>query len=84
MRKQEDCGLKLATDGEFRRSFWHFDFLGLLTGVELYETEGIQFAGVKTKGVSVRVNGKLDFPSDHSDDRALQISEERSPRWRRR
>src|SRR5690348_6023233 len=56
VRKQEECGLKLATDGEFRRSFWHFDFLGLLTGAELYETEGIQFAGVKTKGVSVRVN----------------------------
>lgn len=65
VKKQEECGLKLATDGEFRRSFWHFDFLGLLTGAELYETEGIQFAGVKTKGVSVRVNGKLDFPSDH-------------------
>lgn len=65
VKKQEECGLRLATDGEFRRSFWHFDFLGLLTGAELYETEGIQFAGVKTKGVSVRVNGKLDFPSDH-------------------
>jgi 5-methyltetrahydropteroyltriglutamate--homocysteine methyltransferase len=65
VRKQEDVGLKLATDGEFRRSFWHFDFLGLLTGAETYETEGIQFAGVKTRGVSVRVNGKLDFPSDH-------------------
>src|SRR5947207_1760293 len=25
--RQEECGLKLATDGEFRRSWWHFDFL---------------------------------------------------------
>ena len=24
--KQEEIGLKLATDGEFRRSWWHFDF----------------------------------------------------------
>ena len=27
IRKQEDVGLELATDGEFRRSWWHFDFL---------------------------------------------------------
>ena len=26
IKKQEEVGLKLATDGEFRRSWWHFDF----------------------------------------------------------
>ena len=26
--KQEEIGLKLATDGEFRRAWWHFDFFG--------------------------------------------------------
>ena len=26
VKKQEEIGLKLATDGEFRRSWWHFDF----------------------------------------------------------
>ncbi len=26
IKKQEEIGLKLATDGEFRRSWWHFDF----------------------------------------------------------
>jgi 5-methyltetrahydropteroyltriglutamate--homocysteine methyltransferase len=66
IRKQEDIGLRLATDGEFRRSFWHFDFMGLLTGCELYDPgHGIQFAGVQTKAVSLRVNSKLDFPVDH-------------------
>lgn len=65
MRKQEDIGLKLETDGEFRRSWWHFDFLSKLTGCELYRTEGIQFAGVTTRGESVHVIGKLDFPADH-------------------
>ena len=30
---QEQCGLQLATDGEFRRSWWHFDFLCGLDGV---------------------------------------------------
>jgi 5-methyltetrahydropteroyltriglutamate--homocysteine methyltransferase len=65
VHKQASIGLKLATDGEFRRSWWHFDFLGKLTGCEMYATEGIQFAGVTTRGESVRVIGKLDFPADH-------------------
>jgi 5-methyltetrahydropteroyltriglutamate--homocysteine methyltransferase len=66
IKKQEDIGLQLATDGEYRRAWWHFDFLGLLTGVELYEADsGIQFQGVQTKSQSVRVTGKLDFPNAH-------------------
>ena len=63
--KQEEIGLKLATDGEFRRSWWHFDFLGMLDGVELYEADqGIQFQGMQTKAQSLRIVGKLGF-SDH-------------------
>ena len=49
IKKQEEVGLKLATDGEFRRSWWHFDFFSMLDGVELYELDlGIQFHGVQT------------------------------------
>jgi 5-methyltetrahydropteroyltriglutamate--homocysteine methyltransferase len=66
VHKQASIGLKLATDGEFRRSWWHFDFLAKLTGCELYHPDhGIQFAGVQTRQDSVRVIGKLDFPDDH-------------------
>jgi 5-methyltetrahydropteroyltriglutamate--homocysteine methyltransferase len=62
IRKQEEVGLKLATDGEFRRSWWHFDFYSGLDGAELYETEkGIAFAGVATKAQSVRIVGKVGF-----------------------
>jgi 5-methyltetrahydropteroyltriglutamate--homocysteine methyltransferase len=62
IRKQEEVGLKLATDGEFRRSWWHFDFYGMLDGVEIYELDhGIQFQGVQTKPRSIRVHGKLGF-----------------------
>jgi 5-methyltetrahydropteroyltriglutamate--homocysteine methyltransferase len=62
IRKQEEVGLKLATDGEFRRSWWHFDFYRGLDGVELYTTDhGIAFAGVATKAESVRVVGKVGF-----------------------
>jgi 5-methyltetrahydropteroyltriglutamate--homocysteine methyltransferase len=64
IRKQEEVGLKLATDGEFRRSWWHFDFYKGLDGVEMYQTgEGIHFAGVDTKAESVRVVGKVGFSS---------------------
>jgi 5-methyltetrahydropteroyltriglutamate--homocysteine methyltransferase len=66
VHKQQQIGLKLATDGEFRRSWWHFDFLAKLTGCELYHPDtGIQFAGVQTRHDNVRVVGKVDFPDDH-------------------
>jgi 5-methyltetrahydropteroyltriglutamate--homocysteine methyltransferase len=62
VKKQEEIGLKLATDGELRRSWWHFDFYAGLDGVELYETShGIQFAGVATKSQGIRVVGKVGF-----------------------
>ena len=33
IRKQEKIGLEAVTDGEFRRSWWHLDFLWGLDGV---------------------------------------------------
>lgn len=62
--KQEAIGLKAVTDGEFRREFWHFDFLDGLYGVELYESgEGIKFKGADTKPKSVHVVGKIGYTS---------------------
>jgi 5-methyltetrahydropteroyltriglutamate--homocysteine methyltransferase len=62
IKRQEGVGLKVATDGEFRRSWWHFDFYGMLDGVEIYELDhGIQFQGVQTRPRSVRIKGKLGF-----------------------
>ena len=66
IKKQEEIGLQLATDGEFRRSWWHFDFFDGLDGVEVYEADqGIQFKGIQTKAQSVRITGKMGFPADH-------------------
>jgi 5-methyltetrahydropteroyltriglutamate--homocysteine methyltransferase len=70
IKKQEEVGLKLATDGEFRRSWWQFDFFAKLDGVELYQVAGgIQFHGVDTKPESVRVIGRVDYSTHpHVDD----------------
>jgi 5-methyltetrahydropteroyltriglutamate--homocysteine methyltransferase len=63
--KQEAIGLQAVTDGEYRRSWWHYDFFQHLVGVELLPVEhGIQFAGVQTRAVAPHVIGKIDF-ADH-------------------
>src|SRR3954463_12674480 len=61
--KQAEIGLKSATDGEFRRAMWHFDFLERLDGVESFKAEhGIQFkGGIETQAKGLRVVGKLGF-----------------------
>jgi 5-methyltetrahydropteroyltriglutamate--homocysteine methyltransferase len=61
VKKQEQVGLKLATDGEFRRSWWHFDFFTGLQGVDLIEAPPIKFHGVVTKGQAIEINRKVDF-----------------------
>jgi len=62
IRKQEETGLRSITDGEFRRSWWHLDFLWGLDGVERYVMDqGIAFAGVQTRAEGARVTGKLGF-----------------------
>jgi len=65
VQKQKQNGLQLATDGEFRRAWWHFDFLKSLTGCALHKTDGVVVAGRVTSGESIRVTGKLDFPDSH-------------------
>ena len=60
--KQESIGLSDATDGEFRRAMWHFDFLERLDGVESYTSEhGIKFKGIETVAKGIRVVGKVGF-----------------------
>lgn len=60
--KQAEVGLKLATDGEFRRVWWHFDFLKGLDGAELIQLDqGIQFEGMQTRAENIAVSGKIGF-----------------------
>ncbi|HMC62192.1 MAG TPA: 5-methyltetrahydropteroyltriglutamate--homocysteine S-methyltransferase [Candidatus Solibacter sp.] len=61
--RQAEVGLRSATDGEFRRSMWHFDFLEHLDGVESFHSDhGIAFeGGIETQAKGLRVTGKVGF-----------------------
>lgn len=63
--RQAEIGLRSATDGEFRRAMWHFDFLEHLDGVESFRADrGIAFqGGVETQPKGLRVTGKVGFTS---------------------
>jgi 5-methyltetrahydropteroyltriglutamate--homocysteine methyltransferase len=64
IKKQEEAGLQAVTDGEFRRSWWHLDFLWGLDGAEKHVMDtGIAFAAVTTRNEGVKVTGKLGFSS---------------------
>jgi 5-methyltetrahydropteroyltriglutamate--homocysteine methyltransferase len=64
IKKQEDAGLQSITDGEFRRSWWHLDFLWGLDGVEKHVMDaGIAFAGVTTRNEGLKITGKLGCKS---------------------
>jgi 5-methyltetrahydropteroyltriglutamate--homocysteine methyltransferase len=59
--RQEEIGLRAATDGEYRRAYWHYDFVSGLDGVEVYEPEEkIQFKGA-TLPHALRVNGRIAY-----------------------
>ncbi|MDT8860240.1 5-methyltetrahydropteroyltriglutamate--homocysteine S-methyltransferase [Alkalihalobacillus sp. MEB130] len=64
--KQIEVGLPAVTDGEFRRRFWHTDFLEHLNGIEGYVPEhGYKFDGIETEKYDIRCNGKISFNPDH-------------------
>ncbi|MGT2908175.1 vitamin B12 independent methionine synthase [Streptococcus dentiloxodontae] len=59
-------GLKVVSDGEFGRSWWHLDFLWNLTGFEDYlQEDSYKFHGAKTRTTNVRINGKIAENPNH-------------------
>ena len=62
IRKQEELGLRAATDGEYRACRWHYDFVSGLDGVELYEPEEkIQFKGGVPIQHALRVTRRIGW-----------------------
>ncbi|GAA3623153.1 5-methyltetrahydropteroyltriglutamate--homocysteine S-methyltransferase [Secundilactobacillus similis] len=64
--QQVKAGLKDVTAGEFRRSWWHLDFLGGLNGAEFFTPDhGFVFNGQETRAGAIRINGKIAFNPQH-------------------
>ncbi|MDE1930875.1 MAG: 5-methyltetrahydropteroyltriglutamate--homocysteine S-methyltransferase, partial [Alphaproteobacteria bacterium] len=64
---QEGLGLKDATDGEFRRAYWHLDFLERFANVTIVPPSvGVKFhthkGDIEFKPPGIRVSGKLSRP----------------------
>ncbi|HIV55237.1 MAG TPA: 5-methyltetrahydropteroyltriglutamate--homocysteine S-methyltransferase [Candidatus Anaerobiospirillum stercoravium] len=53
-------GLRGITDGEFRRSWWHLDFMWGLGGIKRVQTkQGFHFVGLDTRAETAALEGKL-------------------------
>jgi 5-methyltetrahydropteroyltriglutamate--homocysteine methyltransferase len=66
IKRQEEIGLQAVTDGEFRRAYWHFDFLEHLDGVTSIEADsGMNFKGGVGISKALRVTGKVGFSGQH-------------------
>src|SRR5690625_4735114 len=64
--KQIEVGLEAVTDGEFRRDWWHLDFLEHLNGIEGYvPSMGFDFEDEETEPYNVRNIGKISFNPEH-------------------
>ncbi len=57
--RQEAVGLESITDGEFRRDWWHLDFMGQLDGVTMMANPGPKFGGTEAQPPIPSVTGKV-------------------------
>ena len=58
--KEKAAGYHAITDGEFRRSYWHLDFMWGLNGIKEIELDhGYFFHGEETTPGSIQVTGKI-------------------------
>ncbi|MBW1605056.1 5-methyltetrahydropteroyltriglutamate--homocysteine S-methyltransferase [Lactobacillus sp. Sy-1] len=66
--KEKEVGLKIVTDGEFRRSYWHLDTFWGFEGIKHTKQEhGYIFHDVETRNDSAQVEGKIKFNPSHPD-----------------
>ena len=75
--KEIDAGLKVVTDGEFRRSYWHLDTFWGFSGIEhTYAEHGYLFHDEGTRNDSAQVVGKIAFNPEHHDLKAFNFLNE--------
>ncbi|GFZ27351.1 5-methyltetrahydropteroyltriglutamate--homocysteine S-methyltransferase [Lactobacillus corticis] len=71
--KEAQHGLKIVTDGEFRRSYWHLDTFWGFAGIDHVKSEhGYFFHGEETRNDSARLSGRISFSGDHPDLRSFK------------
>ena len=64
VKKQNAAGLTTITDGEFRRSYWHLDFMWGLQGIERRTSrEGYRFHDEETTADTAVVTGPISGES---------------------
>ena len=70
VEQQRDVGLQDATDGEFRRTSWHMDFIYSLDGVTQVSGESLHVQFRNEEGEydyappAMKVDGKVSLPGD--------------------
>ena len=75
--KEKAAGLKVVTDGEFRRSYWHLDTFWGFGGVDHVQAEhGYFFHGEETRRDAAKVVGKLTYEPGHPDVEAFKFLKE--------
>ncbi len=72
--KEIKAGLKVVTDGEFRRSYWHLDTFWGFSGIKHTVPEhGYLFHDEETRADSATVVGKIAFDPEHPDLKAYKF-----------
>ena len=80
--KQKAAGLQVITDGEFRRSYWHLDFMWGLNGVEHRASRtGYMFHDEETTADTAVVTGPISG-ENHPFVRPFRRRFRRSPKSR--
>ena len=86
--KQKAAGLHVITDGEFRRGWWHFDFMWGFNGVDhVAAAHRVAFHDEVTPADTATVTGKLDgntvarqtMPSPRADPFRAHRQQDRLP-----
>lgn len=67
VEKRQKAGLHAVTDGEFRRSYWHLDVLGLWRHQAHATRTWLLFHDEETRADSAQVEGKIRFNGTHPD-----------------
>ena len=83
IQKQESVGLESITDGEFRRDWWHLDFMSQLDGVTSVTNPGPKFGVTEEQPPIPSVTGKVGCskPIMISDFKFVKQNTKRTPKF---